>query len=423
MAENHGYNTPAEGTLNWHVPLNENFRMLDRDVELRDANANRGNYTPTRGAKFLATDTGDVYIGDGSAWTHLGALGSGSAPTDELTQRLQAGYLVPVSDTTNAVQAVDSNRSTPLQDALDMLANAGGGTLHLPPTSFTEAEPVVLRDFHNISIRGTWGLSTVEFTSSGTDAHGLVFDDQTGTGFLRQFKMDGVTLKGPGHWRDTGYAIYDKGLNRAHFGYVIVEGWNNSAYAERNGQKTFDMHFDHLFYHASKVGPGKAVVDWSAGGAPCHFETITVRPEDYADVLYHGAGSLTVGTMNIGGLPRRAVYEDVGGKGLNVDYVNWEPRKKQWDPARAPSEVFLIESQGPTHIGNVAVWEAIDSVYTLDGASRVKIHQPRFRYGSEGTPSPTDNVVRARNLRGDCFYLGPKRDVNGAGDSNMHTLA
>jgi len=35
MAER--YNTPAEGTLDWHVPLNENFSKLDKHVEVRDA--------------------------------------------------------------------------------------------------------------------------------------------------------------------------------------------------------------------------------------------------------------------------------------------------------------------------------------------------------------------------------------------------
>jgi len=72
MTENHGYNTPAEGSTNWDVPLNENFATLDADVEVRDAEANRGNYAPRSEAKFLATDTGAVYIGDGDAWNHLG---------------------------------------------------------------------------------------------------------------------------------------------------------------------------------------------------------------------------------------------------------------------------------------------------------------------------------------------------------------
>jgi len=65
---NHGYNVPSEGTEDWHVPLNDNFEQFDTDVEIRDTDGNKGNYDPAAGAKFLATDTGVVYVGDGSAW-------------------------------------------------------------------------------------------------------------------------------------------------------------------------------------------------------------------------------------------------------------------------------------------------------------------------------------------------------------------
>lgn len=66
------YNTPEQGTLDWHIPLNENFEKLDRDVEIRDVEANRGQYTPSIGAKFLATDSGATYTGDGSSWNLVG---------------------------------------------------------------------------------------------------------------------------------------------------------------------------------------------------------------------------------------------------------------------------------------------------------------------------------------------------------------
>lgn len=69
---NNRYNTPDEGTLDWHIPLNENFEKLDRDVEIRDAEANLGEYTPTIGAKFLATDSGAIYTSDGSSWNLVG---------------------------------------------------------------------------------------------------------------------------------------------------------------------------------------------------------------------------------------------------------------------------------------------------------------------------------------------------------------
>jgi hypothetical protein len=74
MTDNHGYNTPQAGTTDWDVPLNDNFHTLDADVEIRDDDANRADYQPKSGAKFLATDTGAVYLGDGSAWQHVGTL-------------------------------------------------------------------------------------------------------------------------------------------------------------------------------------------------------------------------------------------------------------------------------------------------------------------------------------------------------------
>jgi hypothetical protein len=70
MAEtpNHEYNVPQQGTQDWHNPLNDNFETFEVDIELRDSEGNLGNYTPADGAKFLATDTGIVYTGDGTTW-------------------------------------------------------------------------------------------------------------------------------------------------------------------------------------------------------------------------------------------------------------------------------------------------------------------------------------------------------------------
>lgn len=76
MTENHGYHTPRRGATNWHVPLNENFEMIDADVEVRDAEANLSEYRPSAGAKFLATDTGRIYIGVDGEWQRLGSVGA-----------------------------------------------------------------------------------------------------------------------------------------------------------------------------------------------------------------------------------------------------------------------------------------------------------------------------------------------------------
>lgn len=72
--ENHKLNTPQKGETDWDVPLNENTADLDTLVEIRDTDTSRNDYTPKDGAKFLATDTGEVYLGDGDAWNHLGGI-------------------------------------------------------------------------------------------------------------------------------------------------------------------------------------------------------------------------------------------------------------------------------------------------------------------------------------------------------------
>jgi hypothetical protein len=71
---NHGLNRPDQGAQNWHVPLNENFANIDQGIEIRDAAGNRSQYTPNEGAKFLATDTGMVYVGNGTEWEEAGSI-------------------------------------------------------------------------------------------------------------------------------------------------------------------------------------------------------------------------------------------------------------------------------------------------------------------------------------------------------------
>lgn len=72
---NQGYNRPDKGTTDWHTPINENFGALEVDVEVRDTESNiKNNYTPHSNAKALATDTGVVFLGDGSNWQQIGVI-------------------------------------------------------------------------------------------------------------------------------------------------------------------------------------------------------------------------------------------------------------------------------------------------------------------------------------------------------------
>jgi hypothetical protein len=71
MTENHDYQTPEQGSLDWHVPLNDNFQKIDVDVEVRDVESAMDTFQPKAGAKFLAIDTGRRFIGDGDKWNEL----------------------------------------------------------------------------------------------------------------------------------------------------------------------------------------------------------------------------------------------------------------------------------------------------------------------------------------------------------------
>lgn len=68
------YNTPEKGSDDWHQPLNENFDTLSIDVEIRDTESALREYDPAGGAKYLAVDTGTIYLGDGSEWQAIGSI-------------------------------------------------------------------------------------------------------------------------------------------------------------------------------------------------------------------------------------------------------------------------------------------------------------------------------------------------------------
>lgn len=123
MTNNHNYTLPEKGAIDWHVPLNENFEQIDTDVEIRDTEANTDDYTPKEGAKFLATDTGRRFFGDGTQWVEappqpqqeFAVEHTTSDPTDD-----EAGRIWYRSDTDTLKVQLDSG--------VESLAVGTGGT-------------------------------------------------------------------------------------------------------------------------------------------------------------------------------------------------------------------------------------------------------------------------------------------------------
>jgi hypothetical protein len=120
---NHGYNVPEEGEQDWHRPLNENFEAYDTDIEVRDETANLDSYEPAAGAKFLATDTGVVYVGDGSDWLAMFQAGRYTPPSSGE----DAGGLAfgdPANEAGSAGATVGGGRAN---EATRSHATVGGG--------------------------------------------------------------------------------------------------------------------------------------------------------------------------------------------------------------------------------------------------------------------------------------------------------
>ncbi|MFC4447811.1 hypothetical protein [Halorussus aquaticus] len=132
MTENHGYNTPEEGATDWHVPLNENFERIDGDVEIRDTEENLSEYTPKAGTKFLATDTENEYLGDGSEWQKLAT--SGKSPSFDSVETGELGHATgsgaarrKLLDTTSGRKIDYDSGKLPKFDAYEVNFSVKGG--------------------------------------------------------------------------------------------------------------------------------------------------------------------------------------------------------------------------------------------------------------------------------------------------------
>jgi hypothetical protein len=62
---------PSENERDWHIPLNENFDTLDKRLVITDIEDELQTYDPLNKQAFIATDTGNIYVGDGNSWNKL----------------------------------------------------------------------------------------------------------------------------------------------------------------------------------------------------------------------------------------------------------------------------------------------------------------------------------------------------------------
>lgn len=166
---NHGYKRPSKGRTDWHVPLNENFEQIDADVEIRDTEANKGDYEPKTGAKYEATDSGAIYYGNGSSWVladrEAGVVRANEAVFSNSDQRTGAllvdrnGDYRSVSFVTDEYWTHADDAGIVLQSLVDAIRDARGsdtnvGEIVVGSGGFSFDTPVVLNNHRGTTISG-----------------------------------------------------------------------------------------------------------------------------------------------------------------------------------------------------------------------------------------------------------------------------
>ena len=428
------YNTPEQGTIDWHVPLNDNFEKLNTDVEVRDTDANRDQYEPLSGRKYLATDTLDVYLGDGNQWTKVGNIGessTGFTPTSgqTLTSSLAEGNLVVVAPDTEAHISRYSS-TTPVQDAIDAVASAdGSGTVYLPPGLTRDEGPISFpTGAQGIHLQGT-GASTPSQKNTVIEVSGSNPGMEISAWGSKHTSMDGLTLKGVGQSHPGLHFSGGTTPRMFNIGRLRLDNWGDSQHGaiHFDGAHTFSCHWDSLMFATSNSGPCL----YMSNDKP-NFVEITNMYADHKGGRHpvincqSQSPNLKIGLLNVGGdHDQVGLLDSMTYNGqIQIDYCNYEPN----GIVDSGKPVFKSGGAGYLQVDCLSVngWSGMQSVQ-----SAFEVYTGNERIGrvvERGLDSGYDrNKIDIQGeMRAPSFYFGPSSDVvnnSGASTGLFRTLA
>lgn len=191
---NHDYQLFSDGEQPWEHRTD--FSALDSDVPIVDTAANRSNYVAYQDAMFLASDTGMVYVGNGSTW---GALGEVGETGTELSVQ-DSGGATSIADTLNFATDLTATVSNGVA-TID--STASGGTSDATATEGVALErdhagPLIHGTYHdNSAITGTeWGMAFN--AADGLTIDSAVMDVNLGTALhdtisIKFYQVDSLT--------------------------------------------------------------------------------------------------------------------------------------------------------------------------------------------------------------------------------------
>lgn len=234
MAEtpNHGYNVPDAGTQDWHEPLNANFETFEVDIEIRDTGGpteGDNDYDPTEGAKYLDTETGEVYLADGTTWSQEFSFGGGGGSGTSLTGGNGINPTGIENGDTLSVAPADIAGTALEADGTNLAVSSGGiGSTELASGAVTSTE---LSDgtigTADIGQNGAsdghvlrWNGSAWETGFPGTTGSSAVFELEAGGDTLLQLDPNGANI--PNVVVGTGHTVSSRGV-------TVAGGFDNEA--------------------------------------------------------------------------------------------------------------------------------------------------------------------------------------------------
>jgi len=124
----HDWTVPTAGDDDYEITFDELFTDFDTDIEVRDEEQFLSSYDPDLNAKFVATDTGNIYLGDGNSWNQYPVQPEAEAVEDVVGGLLNGGTNVSLNyDDASNVLTVNTSalNQEEVEDAVASLVTAG----------------------------------------------------------------------------------------------------------------------------------------------------------------------------------------------------------------------------------------------------------------------------------------------------------
>jgi hypothetical protein len=350
------------------------------------------------------------------------------------------GAVVPVATGMDSVATIDpAETSTPVGDAVARIdesgENEGFGAVILPPTTITEAEPVVPSHY-------------VQFIGYGVNTSGIEFTDLERDGFRvtrpeegKFVALDGFTISGANsEERTDGSAIHfvnDSGRSPKQFniGDLAFRDWIDPVVHCEKGSP-FDSTWHHLDFGYDANDGREIVLEREQSLLGTQIGYIGAGNATRDPVLYtnFAGAKLDVGFINIGGTAGQAARIKSSKNGyVHIGGINFEPVITTDRPivslqGRAPARIDYVQNtntearsmvQLNSDNGNKIIGPLRDNGTLQVGKIEVRrdSSRPSYYFG------PPSDVVSASNVSADLQAFGGSGQLTGQGGTDRRMSA